>query len=529
MSIPPTSMLRPRARGTRSQPNALMPFMVGGGGHAGASTLKRALREWLPLDRSADYDTVPDLPVLRSRSRDLLRNSPIAGGAVGTVVTSVVGPGLDLQSAIDRDVLQIDETAAKEWERRAELIWRHWSTRADIRRRQDFGQIQDTTLRSQLASGDVLVLRRHRRDPGDLLGLKLQLVEADRIATPPDRSTDPRVVDGVEQDVDGAPIAFHLRNRHRYDWNAEVEKWTRWAVMGPRSQLRQAILLADLERPGQTRGVPYLAPVIEPLKQLERYTEAELAAAVISSFFTVAVTTEGAEGLANEAADPNALDDGTVNSRHLDQKLGPAAIVDFGPGESITPIDPARPNSSFDPFVMAVLTQVGMRLEIPFEVLTKHFKASYSAARGALAEAWRFFLKRRGYLARDLCDPVYEWVIAESVLRGYLAAPGFNTDPIIRQAWLGANWVGSPKGHIDPVKEVTAVGLMKDRNWISDGEAVQELRGVAYEDVAMRRKRDALVLADNGLTAAETTAPANPQDDDDEEQNPDLPEEEDAA
>ena len=525
--------MRPRARGTRTQPSALLPLMAGGGGYSGASSAKRALREWFPLDRSADYDTVPDLPVLRSRSRDLIRNSPIAGGAVGTVVTSVVGSGLALQAAIDRDVLGLDEKQAKEWERRAELIFRHWCTRADIRRRQDFGQIQDTALRSQLASGDVLLLRRHRKDPGDLLGLKLQILEADRVATPPDRSMDPRVVDGVEQDVDGAAVAFHVRNRHRYDWNAEVETWTRWPVLGPKSRLRQAIFLAELERPGQTRGVPYLAPVIEPLKQLERYTEAELAAAVISSFFTIAVTTEGAEGLANATADPTAVDDGTVNSPTHDLKLAPAAILDLAPGEGVTPIDPARPNSSFDPFVMAVLTQVGMRLEIPFEVLTKHFKASYSAARGALAEAWRFFLKRRDYLGRDLCDPSYEWVIEESVLSGYLVAPGFFTDPIIRQAWLGANWVGSPKGHIDPVKEVTAVGLMKDRNWISDGEAVQELRGVAYEDVAQRRKRDALVLEDNGLTAAAQTepsaTPAASSDDDEADQNPDVPEEEDES
>ena len=42
----------------------------------------------------------------------------------------------------------------------------------------------------------------------------------------------------------------------------------------------------DTERPDQYRGVSYLAQVIEPLLQLRRYTESELMAAVVESFYT---------------------------------------------------------------------------------------------------------------------------------------------------------------------------------------------------------------------------------------------------
>ena len=65
------------------------------------------------------------------------------------------------------------------------------------------------------------------------------------------------------------------------------------AAFGPNSGERQVLHLFKRLRIDMTRGVPYLAPVIEPLKMLDRYAEAELMAAVVSSFFTVFVKSEG--------------------------------------------------------------------------------------------------------------------------------------------------------------------------------------------------------------------------------------------
>ena len=50
--------------------------------------------------------------------------------------------------------------------------------------------------------------------------------------------------------------------------------------------------MCDVERPAQRRGVPLLAPVLESMKQLSRYSDAELTAALVSSMFTVFITTK---------------------------------------------------------------------------------------------------------------------------------------------------------------------------------------------------------------------------------------------
>ena len=145
-------------------------------------------------------------------------------------------------------------------------------------------------------------------------------------------------------------------------------------------------------RPGLTRGVPYLAPVIETLKQLDKYSEAEIMSAVVSAMFTVFVKSESEDGLAPFGGQTDSTNDN-------DYKLGEGAILDLQPNESIEIADPKRPNQAFDPFVQAVLRQIGVALELPFEILIKHFTASYSAAQAALVEAWKFFSARRRWLA----------------------------------------------------------------------------------------------------------------------------------
>lgn len=480
---------------------AFFNFLGGGtGGYQGASSKKRSLREWWPAARSADQDTIPDLPTLRSRSRDLERNSPIAGGAVETVCMSVIGDGLKLSSNVNRKVLGISDDAADDWESQAELIFRTASRQLDLTRVQHLGEMEDMALRTQLVSGDLLVIRRFKKRPGDLLGLKLQFVEADRIATPPQKLGGTKTIDGVERDDDGAHTVYHVRNRHPDDLlRKEGDEWSSVAARGVDSDELQAFLLFDRQRPGQTRGIPYLAPVIEPLKQLERFTDSELMAAVVSSFFTVFVKSETGDGLANQTTEVGLVDDNTIDSRVHDIKLGPASIVDLQAGDDITIADPARPNQRFDPFVDAIMTQIGMRLGIPREVLSKHFKASYSAARAALVEAWRFFRRRRAWFALRFCDPVYEWMITEAVLSGMLNAPGFLNDPIVRRAWLGATWTGPAQGSIDPKKEYEAYGILRDRNWAPDSWITQELRGQDFDEILQSIARDRAVRERFGI------------------------------
>jgi len=495
--------------------------------YVGAESERRSLRTWRPWAGSAEADILSGLGDLRGRSRDLARNAPLATGAINTNVTNVVGSGIRLQARPDRELLGLDDEAATEWEHRAEQIWNIWatSTACDITCGCNFYELTSLVFRSVLESGALLSIRRFVERPGTLLSTAVQIVEADRISNPdwmPDR---PGLAGGVEHDRDGRPIAYHVMTGHPGDLmlhSAGRHTWSRVPARGTQSGELLATLLYRRLRPGQLRGVPYLAPVIEPLKQLDRYTEAEIMAAVVSSMFTVFIESEGGEedftaGLADL--------DGAPSTEPAEYKLGSGTMVDLMKGEKATFANPTRPNPAFDPFMTAVLRQIGTALELPFEVLVKHFTNSYSAARAALLEAWKHFRTRREWLASGFCQPTYEWVLAEAISRGLLSAPGFLDDPAARYAWSRAEWIGPAAGQIDPLKEVNAAKARVDLGVSTLAEETAQMSGGDWEtkhrqrakEAAMRRRDGLDVEVVGELNVSQSTQKVDPTDEDPDE------------
>ncbi len=491
------SWIAPTAAMRRMQARNYMALV---GGYTGAKKNRRQTQTWHPINGSADNATIDDLPILRERSRDLLRNAPLAIGAVNTVITNVVGTGLKPQSHIDRNVLRPflkTDDAMEKWEEKAEEIFNFWATNrdCDLTRGQNFAEMQSLILRSALESGDVFVLRKYKKRKNNPFGTTLQIIEADRIEDPYGISTTDTVA-GIKLDKDGAPVSYSVANRNPDDHDQGELVYVDVPAFDHTGN-RQMLHIFNRTRPDMTRGVPYLAPVIESLKQLDRYTEAEIMAAVISSMFTIFVKTESEEGLAPMMP----LMDSThaPDTRGGDYKLSPGAILDLQPSESIEIADPKRPNQAFDGFVQSILRQVGVALELPFEILIKHFTASYSAAQAALVEAWKTFSTRRKWLANQFCQPAYEMVITEAIASGLLDAPGFFSDPFVRAAYLKVEWIGPPRGQIDQLKEIRAAEYRVDLGISTLEEETAQLTGGNWETKHTQRAREHKMRIDANL------------------------------
>ena len=65
---------------------------------------------------------------------------------------------------------------------------------------------------------------------------------------------------------------------------------------------------------------------------------------------------------------------------------------------------------------------------------------------------------------------MYEIWLSEAIARGRVNAPGFFSDPLIREAWIGSEWIGASQGQLDPVKEVNAE-ILSIQNGLTTHEA----------------------------------------------------------
>lgn len=451
------------------------------GGYHGGSRSRDALVGWNTGGQDADSDILTDLPVLRERSRDLVRNNAIAAGAIHAKVTNVIGTGLKLNASIDRDYLGLSDEEADNWEAAAEREFNLWakSQDSDIERTLNFPEHQELAFRSVLENGDHFVILAKARDKA-IYGTALQHVEADRVSNPDNKPDTATLAGGVERTMNGEVKKYHISDKHPGSRGAVGLTWSAVPAFGEQTGRRVTLHLYRKIRSGQTRGVPDLAPVIESIKQLGRYTEAEIDAAVKTAMFALLVKTETGDGLAGlDLASWKTTRKEYYNTSPVDLKGGSSTVLGLFPDDEVSAFDPNRPNSSAEPFIKAFLVQIGMALELPVEVLTKHFQSSYSAARAALVQMWLFIVGRRRWLADNFCQPIYETILSEAIAKGRLSAPGFFTDPRVRAAYCGSEWIGDAQGQIDETKAVSAA---RDRIELGVSHLKRETAALTGED-----------------------------------------------
>lgn len=422
----------------------------------GANRRKSSLIKWGAYSKSAHEDISENLEILRERSRDLFAGgAPIGRGAIERLCLNALGTGLTLNVRIDPAKLGMSEEYAAEWASLTESEFDYWasSRNADFGGELSFYELQVLALKSILLDGEVLIILRDRKVSGFPYNLCLQLIEGERIRTPMNQAG--QIWDeGVALDEWGNVRGYNITNRNP---NAEL--------------IRQPILkdvyipagenvmhLFMRERIGQHRGVPFLAPVIEVLKQLSRYTDAELMAAVVSGMYSIFFEHEPRED-GTYGAEEYASEEGygeIPGLEGLTTEMMYGSVMDLPEGVKATSLTPGRPNQNFNQFIESLAHQIGGALGIPQELLFLHFTASYSASRGALLEAWKLFKYWRKWFASNFCQRVYEAFIDEAVLLGRIEAPLYLQDDYHAKLYTWSEWVGPSQGQLDPTKEVKA-------------------------------------------------------------------------
>ncbi len=491
--------ISPRAGLKRAYARQGLEIMNKGYSHHGASKTKSTFLSWILGRGGPDEDIVSNQKELIKRSRDLYMGTPLGCGIPKKFRANVVGAGLVPKPVIDYEFLGLKREEALEIERTIKREFELWagSPNADSMRMHTFYMLQALTTLSWAMNGDVFAIPVLKQRQGVRSKLSIQIVEADRIMNPFEGSSNADIKGGVELSATGDLVAYHVADKHPGD---EYTYSTKRIEAFGKTGRRNILHLFEPERPGQRRGVPVIAPVVEALKQLGRYSKAELDAAIISGIFGTFVKSDRGED--GEFGALGGVEEGEKITDSSKLEVSSSSLQTLNPGEDIVTVSPSRPNAQYKSFVDSIIEEIGCALEIPKEVLLNRFESSYSASRAAIEEAWKRFVAVRKLINDYFNQPIYEEFVLELVADGKVKAPGFFEDELKRKAYCKAMWVGPKKASLDPFKEVKAAQVRVQEHFTTREIECQEY-GNDFEEVIKQRGNEERLIRELNIEGGE--------------------------
>jgi len=508
--------------------NRLNRILDGGGARAhSAIGGGRNRTDFITTSASPDSMIYSDIEKLRNQVRQREYEDGTVRGPIKRIVNNVVGRGILFQAAVKADESgfeffpSIDDVMAARWNFYLEHYWRLWvkAENADVKVTSSFHEIQKQVQGALIRDGESIVVVRESNRRNRLIPVCLEVLEADRLFTPPGEITNPLVRNGIRFDSEGAPAAYYLLKHHPGDRHffqtgsyLDFDEVPAFNANGTRRVLH----LFDLMRPEQTRGFSEFAPALKDLQDLDRYEEAEKFAAIEDACMMGFV----------KSANPNEYQAATTEAdpgsdrRLHDFDIG--MIHYLAPGEEMDIHRPKRPNDQFEKFTAALTRGPANALDMPPEVLSQNWAGmNYSNARTVLLQ-WHLSCRmRQQFLFTHLCDPVADIACRQFVARGLIPdSRGFDRRPadFLRRRWQPGGWEW-----VDPTKEAQGKQMELDGNFATLASVCAE-KGEDWEEVLEQRAREAIKIRDieekhdiKLSTAAPATAETPAEDMDDED------------
>ena len=396
---------------------------LGGLGGLEASSVRRG--GW-PFDRSPAAPSpaaFPGLDLVRRRAVAATVNNPYMARAAEAWPSAAIGAGIVTASSdpdpATRKLLQAGFKA--------------WGLHCEADGRQDWPGFQASAVREMVVSGEAFVHMRYGPD-----GLRLQLIPAELVdyGLTMELPGGGFLQAGIEFNAAGERIAYHVFPR-RPDNLASV---------GPPVRL-PAVDVLHLFKPlaaGQVRGIPWAAPVLLTLGELDGLLDALLVAARVSALHAGFLVDQNGTG----AALPY---DGQQVGSVLESGLEPGTMKVLPAGFDIKFSQPQQAAQAIE-LAKLNLRSIAMGFGLPDHVISGDLSgANYSSLRTALVE-WRQRIEQLQFnvIVPQLIRPVWQrWlelgVLAGDLDEGTTAAAEFYPP---QQPW------------IDPVKDAEAEAVL---------------------------------------------------------------------
>lgn len=421
--------------------------------------------DWVMTRLSADMTIRFDLQTLRNRARELVMNNSSAAAVPPIFSENIVGKDgilMQPQAQSSRGSLhQADNAAIDEW-------WQDFGECPTADGRATMVDLQRMIVETEATDGEVLIRLIDGFD--NPFGFAVQVLDPDQLDIYYNVSPGPgqnAIWMGVEQDAWGRPVNYHVWTAHPTD---------------PRAKERVAIPAKDIihlfiqRRPAQSRGVPWLAPVVVDLKMLGGYRESELVASRASAAKMGFIETSA------DMAPPIKPKEGQKTPKW---EATPGTIEQLGPGQTFKDWDPKHPTNAFDHFDKAILRSIASALRISYIALSGDLNnTSFSSGRVGMLNERAVYQAMQRRLVRKVLTPIYRRALRMSLLSGAVSVSSMD-----EQKYWDVEWHPRAFPWIDPVKDISEKEHLLAMGATSITRICKE-QGVDFEQIMLERENE---------------------------------------
>lgn len=461
-----------------------------------------------PSLASGDASMMAGSTLMQARLRDLHTNNVQFVNAKNMLMDMIVGGGVQAYSdpfepwidfAADSNIDDFRDGLAFAWE--SDEWFDRWaeSKQADVAEKRSWWDIQRMSLGECIETGDAILIKCRRRSPGRLVDLCYQQIEKDQLDTSLDRPAGPdvnKIVNGIEVDRQGRPVAYHVLEAHPYD-DAYTDSRSSTSTAVPASRVMH---LCSFRRPSQTVGTGWLASLGQTNYDRDSYLATEIQTAKKAALLAVIAYLN----------DPNnaSLGLGMGDSDDLLDRYGNEEIAlgssplaaQVGVGEDVKVVEANnRPNSDAAGFIRMLDQDQAGGAGLSIERFTRIYAKNYSASRAAHLDDQMHMIPLQQWFGRELVLPVRRAINAELAAAGRyssVSASEFLARELLYQRF---DVIGPGREQLDPEKETEAV-IAKLRAGLSTLKRECAMRGLHWLRVLMQIAMESAISNHYGIT-----------------------------
>lgn len=471
-----------------------------------AARQNRFTADFLASSTSADAELRGSLKVLRNRSRALVRDNPYARQAKRTTQINVVGPrGIQMQPQVLRP-----DGQEKDERRNAALLaaWNRWCRpdSCDVTGRLSFHGIELAVVGALPESGEIGI-RIVRQPMGrSKTPLSLELIESDQIDDDYTGYSDRRGHYwrmGVELNEWGRPTRYAILRKHPGD--SEFANYTDTSAKHLFIDAADFIHIYLPERVGQTRGVPWFAPVITTSWHLGKYEEAHWTRKRVQANSLGWIQTPEPETFGTTNPDGSTALEG--NNRLWNTE--PGSYNFLLPGETAIPPDFGPDDGQYEAVVRTLARRFAAGYGCSYETLSRDFsEANYSSSRLSILEDRDHWRVIQSVLIQQLHQRVFEEWLAAAALTD-LPMPMFSDVWQRPERYNTPHWQARAWSWVDPAKEMKAMELSRALQLQTHAEQIMEYTGNDFMNTMTTISKENEIKQQLGLSTA-APQPADP-------------------